>query len=128
MSTFTFFVLIQLFFGLRSSFYLFIVHHFFRFGQSFHSDMTVFFYLLFKFSSLLSKEYAAPSSYIISNIYYRAINFFIPVINNNSGQGLSHNIYLILPRIIAIFFSCFVNWNVTSSRHTLWLTHIFTFP
>lgn len=67
-----------------------------------HSTLTVWFYLLFKFLSLLSKEYVAPSRCIISNISYCAVNFFIQVINNSSGQGLLHDIYLILLRIIVI--------------------------
>lgn len=98
-----FVVLIQLSFGLkRSSFYLFIVHHFFRFGQSFSPDKMVFFYLLFKSLSLFSKEYFASSNCIISNMYYPAINFFIQVINNNSGQDILHDIYLLLLRITVI--------------------------
>lgn len=98
-----FVVLIQLSFGLkRSSFYLFIVHHFFRFGQSFSPDKMVFFYLLFKSLSLFSKEYFASSNCIISNMYYPAINFFIQVINNNSGQDILHDIYLLLLRIAVI--------------------------
>lgn len=74
--------------------YLFIVHHFFRFGQSFHSDKMVFFYLPFKFLCLLPKACAAPSNFSSSSIYYYAINFFLQVVNNNSEHRLLYDIIL----------------------------------
>lgn len=102
-------VLIQLVFGLRkSSSYLFIVLQFFRFCQSSTLTRWLSFTLFLSFRTYYPKHVLplpAMSSaiFIIMPSISFFSNFFIQVINNNSGQCLS--LALFYPQNYSYFFS-----------------------